>query len=770
MPSLNAVATANFKLPKEAAAEAKALASVPAQDFTTLATGATFKLEGLEAVPLGRDVSSVALLAAGVGNAPGGGLAIAGGSGAENSFRIDGLTTNNRRTGGQAVSLVPEFADQLEVETGGFKAADNATGGVVNLVTRSGANQFSGSSWVNLTPGALQPGPKANNFYAEAKPASVYEVGSQAGGAMIKDRLFYSVGVDFQQTELPSYNNLSNLPVASTRIPSQQLFGKVNYFLNPDSQLTFSYFSNNQTATQGGGNTPGNAFDGRGTANYGGTTQDRTGNYSLVYDTILSPTLTLSLKAGQSRNEHQVSYLDSSAQTFTPATLSAAGGSGLPGDDQINVNNQFSADFTSLQGYHTYTFGAAQTRSATSLPATNTNALYQTLYAQDTWQQDKDLTIFYGLRSEHQSLTDSTGQRYMDFSFNKFQPRFGFAWDPNGDGRSKLSGNYAWYYGELQNPGSSNQGSFSANPTPPIAEQHLKLPRRTEIQLGFDQQVSATTTLGVHGHYRKLTNPIEESVITLANGRSIDPTLQVGQPILWNPGSSASWVSPISGQLVSTGNSLFPQAYNVYTALDFTYARQTADNLLAGSYTWSRSAGSYAGEGLESNNAYAYYPYVGHGFTPLDHTQQFKAYGFQRVHLATGALSFGFNFLVQSGAPYSKTDNGRSTYGLNPNGSLKGDPGSFGNATYVNGLMGQSGRTPTTSSLDLNVHYERQLTAKLKFEPMLEVFNICNDRPATQVIQQATDATGAPLPAGQYASPTQYQPGRSVRFGAKLVF
>ena len=775
--SVNAMATANFKLAKEGAPAPKLagesapkLAGESAGGYTSTALGETFKMAHLEAVPLGRDVTAVAQLAAGVSAAPGGGLAIAGGSGGENSFSIDGLRSNNYRTGGQAASMVPEFVDQLQVLTGGFNGGDNATGGVVNIVTRSGANDYAGSAWVNLTPGALQPGPKANGFFAEAKPATVYEIGSWAGGAAIKDKLFYSVGVDFQQASAPSYSNLSDLPVASSSTPSQQLLGKLNYYLTPDDQFTFSYFSNSQKATQGAGNTPGNAFAGRGTANYGGSTQDTAASYSLAYDTILSPTLTLALKAGQSRNEHQVSYLDGGAQTFNPATLWASGGAGSAGLDQLNLNNQFSADFTNYQGYHTYQFGLAQTRSSTSLIGTNTDALYQTLYVQDTWQQDRDLAFIYGVRTEHETLKDSNGQRFLDFGFGKLQPRLGFVWDVNGDGRSKLSGNYAWYCGEILNPGSANQGSFAGDPTTPVAERNIKLPRRTEWQLGFDRQLSASTTLGFHGHYRKLTNPIEESVITLANGHGIDPSLPAGQPILWNPGSAATWISPVSGQVVSTNNSQFPQAYNSYSALDVTYQRRTAENLLGCSYTWSRSGGSYPGLGLGGADSYANYPYVGRGLTPLDHTNQLKAYGYQRFQLGHDVVSVGFNFVLQSGSPYSQLDNGLSTYGLNPNGSIKGDPGGYGNATYVNGLMGHGGRTPSTSSLDFNLRYERQLSARFKLEPSLEVFNLLNDRPTTQVVEQSTDASGNPLPAGQYGSATQYQPGRSFRFGAKLVF
>jgi len=45
-------------------------------------------------------------------------------------------------------------------------------------------------------------------------------------------------------------NGLAKADLGKVTIPNLQFFGKVNYYLNTDNQLTFSYFGNNQTATQ----------------------------------------------------------------------------------------------------------------------------------------------------------------------------------------------------------------------------------------------------------------------------------------------------------------------------------------------------------------------------------------------------------------------------------------------------------------------------------------------------------------------------------------
>ena len=84
--------------------------------------------------------------------------------------------------------------------------------------------------------------------------------------------------------------------------------------------------------------------------------------------------------------------------------------------------------------------------------------------------------------------------------------------------------------------------------------------------------------------------------------------------------------------------------------------------------------------------------------------------------------------------------------------------------------MGNKGRTPFLTKLDINLSYEMQLTPKVKLEPLVEIYNLFNARPATLVEQQAMDQTGTPYAAGKWSSPSSYQAPRSVRFGAKLRF
>ena len=57
---------------------------------------------------------------------------------------MDGLSTTNTARGFQGASLVTDFIDQVEIQTGGFKPEFSALGGVINAITKSGTNCFQG--------------------------------------------------------------------------------------------------------------------------------------------------------------------------------------------------------------------------------------------------------------------------------------------------------------------------------------------------------------------------------------------------------------------------------------------------------------------------------------------------------------------------------------------------------------------------------------------------------------------------------------------------
>ena len=868
--SINAATTANFKVAKEGGAVVEVVAAATGIDSTSVSTGSNFSVDSVTFIPKGREFADMAYMAPGVttsgfGTVNGNGglgleISIAGASGAENSFSVDGLKTNDMRYGGQGVSMVNEFVDQVDIQTGGYKPEYSAMGGVFNILTKSGSNDFAGSSWVTITPKSLSPNPKSTPWFRELPASDIYEAGAWVGGAFIKDKFFYSIGVDYNLDKSPSYKNLSDLAVGDTKTPSFQFMGKFQYFVNTDNQVTLSYFGNNKTATLAHGNAPSNLYDGRGTADTSGDTVNNSHNFNLIWDSVLSPNLNLSIKAGQAKLDNEVTpnstqslirdrtYYAAGGPGFglaDPLTYWAAGGGGAR-SKETNTTTQFTGDLSWVLGVHSLKFGysylksnyADQTdrnggqiwqlqnsggflRAVQNLYHNDSqaNAYFQAIYAQDTWQVNKSLNLFYGFRSEDQKQIGANGQTFMHFKFSDYvQPRLGFTWDPFDKGMTKVSGSYAWYYmqipqrmairtygqeyyhllyfGGVDTPNSTASYNRLTNAVTvtgapynnidystgwsqdPIAD-GTKLPKRTEILLGIDHQLNENHTLGLHLHYRKLTNPIEDSEITDYAGNTLDPASPQavidggGQAIIWNPhAGSVSWTSPFSGQKITVANSLYPTAYNEYRAADISYTYKTSTAFFFIGYTWSRDYGNYEGLISATNGqpdggitaSYDYWPYLGTGYLPTDHTHQIKSYGFKKFKAGPGDLSLGFNFLAQSGRPYSWQDDGSTSTPPMP------DPGAYNNSDFQNLKLGNIGRLPWMTRLDLTVHYEMALGGKLKLEPLLEVYNVMNHRPETAVLEQYTDRYGNAQVPGRYASASDFQPGRSFRIGAKLRF
>lgn len=101
------------------------------------------------------------------------GYQIDGASGAENVFVIDGQEVTNFRTGQlNSNNNVPfDLVQEIQIKSSGFEAEyGGATGGVINVVTAGGNNQWRGNLGISFVPSKLQGGarPVINRFSNES--------------------------------------------------------------------------------------------------------------------------------------------------------------------------------------------------------------------------------------------------------------------------------------------------------------------------------------------------------------------------------------------------------------------------------------------------------------------------------------------------------------------------------------------------------------------------------------------------------------------------
>jgi len=145
----------------------------------------------------GRTYESVLTLAPGAAT-DAVGFSFNGATGPENNFLIDGLNTTNPAFGLVGTHLSLEFIAETEIITGGYNAEyGRATGGVVNVITKSGSNEFHGGAWFYYTPFQLGPETVARSGEAigrRTKISNAFDFGFDLGGPIVKDRVWFYVG------------------------------------------------------------------------------------------------------------------------------------------------------------------------------------------------------------------------------------------------------------------------------------------------------------------------------------------------------------------------------------------------------------------------------------------------------------------------------------------------------------------------------------------------------------------------------------------------
>ena len=124
---------------------------------------ANITADNISALPLGRDIFRISELAPGLTNNASntGQLTINGGFGYDNVFLIDGVDINDNIFGTAHDLFIEDAIEETQVLTSGISAEyGRFTGGVVNTITKSGGNQFSGSFRTNLyKPNWTEPTP-----------------------------------------------------------------------------------------------------------------------------------------------------------------------------------------------------------------------------------------------------------------------------------------------------------------------------------------------------------------------------------------------------------------------------------------------------------------------------------------------------------------------------------------------------------------------------------------------------------------------------------
>jgi len=181
-------------------------ATSPIIDTRSTTVGAVLDSETLANIPIGRRFSDTLYIAPGVtssGSAGRSNPSMAGGSGLDNAYVVDGVNITNAGYGalgsysiifGSLGNGTPyDFIKEVQVKTGGYGAEfGQATGGVVNVITKSGSNDFHGG----LFGFARNQSLNARTYFEEQTGAekpdfSQQQFGGTLGGPIKKDKAHF---------------------------------------------------------------------------------------------------------------------------------------------------------------------------------------------------------------------------------------------------------------------------------------------------------------------------------------------------------------------------------------------------------------------------------------------------------------------------------------------------------------------------------------------------------------------------------------------------
>jgi hypothetical protein len=194
---------------------------ISAIDVTSVESTTVFTADQLEMLPVGRNLTAVALLAPGTvaGDSGFGNLASFGGASvAENGYYLNGFDITNARSLTEFATLPFDAIAQQQIKTGGYGAEyGRSLGGVINVVSKKGTNNWEFGASMYLKPQSLRASAKDSYSYDEAveryqhfNSANTRDEKSyvlQAGGPLIEDTLFVYGMVEANDNEKTNYDN-----------------------------------------------------------------------------------------------------------------------------------------------------------------------------------------------------------------------------------------------------------------------------------------------------------------------------------------------------------------------------------------------------------------------------------------------------------------------------------------------------------------------------------------------------------------------------------
>ena len=472
----------------------------------------------LDPLPVGRVPSQIADLAPGLtSNSPNAGqLTISGATAFDNVFMVNGVDVNDNLFGTANNLFIEDAIQETNILTGGISAEyGRFSGGVVNIITKSGGNTFSGSyrqnmsnpKWIEETPRQRAATPPIVNADILSK---TFE--GTFGGPVLRDRLWFFTSGRYENSN--STNTFILSDASSTRTDTNKR-GELKFTGSPARGQTVSIdYTNNSTAQNNRFSLNSNSLDpsvlisetqpnSLFVTNYNGVINSRL-FASLQYSQkkfgfvgaggtntaiTASPIRTRGVTPGEAanllyaapffsaldpenRDNHQFTgSLAYTLSTKRTGTHDIKGGgeyyrsTRIGGNSQSATNYVFQADYVQAAGKPVYdsqgvpipvwTPGVSRVQNWLPVVGAVIDINTTSLYVQDHWVATPRVSLDLGTRFEA-VRTNATGD-IVTVDTTALVPRLGVSFDVEGNGRTVVQASYAHYAGKY------SEAQFAAN-------------------------------------------------------------------------------------------------------------------------------------------------------------------------------------------------------------------------------------------------------------------------------------------------------------------